>query len=133
MPENNADRIRGLYEAFSRGDVPTVLASMAPDIHWEEAENFLYDVGKPFVGPQAVLNGVFMRLATEWDGFAVNPTEFLDAGDNVVVLGTYTGTYKATGKPVRAQFGHVWTLRDGSVTPFRQLTDTRQFAAVAGV
>ncbi len=69
-----------------------------------------------------------MRLATEWDGFALAPEEWLDAGDRIVVLGVYTGTYKATRKSVRAQFAHVWTVRGSRVTRFQQYTDTKQFA-----
>lgn len=57
------------------------------------------------------------------------PEELLDAGDSVVGLGNYTGTYKATGREVRAQFAHVWGLREGKVVSFQQYTDTKQFAA----
>ena len=43
----------------------------------------------------AVAQGVFGRIMLEWDGFAVNPEEFLDAGGTVVMLGRYVGTKKA--------------------------------------
>ncbi len=128
MSQENVDTVRGLHEAFAKGDVPFVLGLFDPEIEWNEAENFIYADRNPYVGPEAVLNGVFLRLATEWEGFSVTPNEFLDAGDKTVVLGTYSGTYKATGKPVRAQFAHVWTLRDGKVISFQQYTDTAQFA-----
>ncbi len=72
----------------------------------------------PYVGPQAVLEGVFARLGDEWEVFKVEPEEFLDAGDRVVALGTYTAIYGATGKEVRAQFAHVWGLREGKATSF---------------
>ena len=133
MSEENVRVIRGLYEAFGRGDVPTVLGDLDQSIEWREAENFIYADRNPYIGPQAVLEGVFMRLGTEWDGFAVAPEDVLDAGDRVVVLGTYSGTYKATGRKVRAQMAHIWSLRDGKVMKFQQYTDTKQFAqAVSG-
>jgi ketosteroid isomerase-like protein len=47
-----------------------------------------------------------------------------------VVLGTYTGTHKATGKDVRAQFAHVWAVKGARVLRFQQYTDTKQFAEV---
>ncbi len=50
----------------------------------------------------------------------------------VVVLGTYTGRRKETGREVRAQFAHVWGVRDGRVVRFQQYTDTKQFAEVVG-
>jgi uncharacterized protein len=128
MSRENVQIVRGLYEAFGRGDVPSVLSQMDQGIEWNEAENFIYADRNPYLGPQAVLEGVFMRLGSEWEGFTVTPSEWLDAGDRVVVLGTYSGTHKVTGKQVRAQYAHIWSLRDGRVVRFQQYTDTKQFA-----
>ena len=63
MPQENVGLVRSLYDAFGRGDVPVVLAAMDPAIRWNEAENFPYADGNPYVGPDAILQGVFMRLA----------------------------------------------------------------------
>ncbi len=133
MSQENVAVVRGLYEAFGKGDVPAVLGQMDQGIEWNEAENFIYADRNPYVGPQAVLEGVFMRLGSEWEGFTVTPEEWLDAGDRIVVLGTYSGTHKATGRQVRAQFAHIWSVREGSVVRFQQYTDTKQFAdTIAG-
>ena len=126
----NGELIKGLYAAFARGDVPSVLAAMAPDIVWNEAENFPYADGNPYVGPEAVLNGVFARLGGEWDGFSAVPDEIIDAGDTIVSLGRYGGAPKLTGKKISAQFAHVWRLKNGKVTSFQQYTDTLQAVRV---
>lgn len=34
----NVESVRGLYEAFAKGDVPTVLAFLDSNIAWTEAE-----------------------------------------------------------------------------------------------
>jgi uncharacterized protein len=133
MSHENVPVIQGLYEAFGKGDVPTVLGRMDPSIEWNEAENFIYADRNPYVGPEAVLEGVFSRLGSDWESFTVTPEEWLDAGERIVVLGTYSGTYKSTGKHVRAQFAHIWSMREGRVVRFQQYTDTKQFAdTVAG-
>jgi ketosteroid isomerase-like protein len=119
---SNLDGVRGAYDAFARGDVPGVLGFLSDDIEWTEAEGFPY--GGTYKGPNAVLEGVFMKLGTEWDGYAAVPSEFIDAGDNVIALGEYSGKYKATGKRFRANFAHIWTLRDGKAIKFVQYTDT---------
>ena len=119
---NNADIIRNVYDAFGKGDIPTVLGSMDPNVEWREADGFPY--AGTYAGPDAVLQGVFMRLGSEWDGFRAEPDEVLDAGDMVVGLGYYSGRYKATGKEFRAQFAHVFKLRDGKIVKFQQYTDT---------
>ena len=128
MSHENVEMVRGLYDSFGKGDVPSVLGQMDHAIEWNEAENFIYADGNPYVGPQAVLEGVFMRLGTEWEGFSVTPEEWMDAGNRVVVLGTYAGTHRGTSKRVRAQFAHVWSLKEGRVARFQQYTDTKQFA-----
>ncbi len=131
MSQHNLETIRALYGASAKREVPTVLGAFDPAIEWHEAENFLYAEGGPYVGPGAILQGVFLRLATEWDGFAANPQQFFDAGETVIVTGRYSGVYKATGKKLDAQLVHFWTLADGKVTCFRQYTDTLQAAQVA--
>jgi ketosteroid isomerase-like protein len=128
MSQENVQLIRGLYEAFGTGDIAAVLGQMDQTIEWREAENFIYADRSPYVGPQAILEGVFMRLGSEWTSFTVTPEEWLDAGHQVVVLGTYSGTNKATGSSVRAQFAHIWAVRGQRVVRFQQYTDTKQFA-----
>jgi uncharacterized protein len=116
------DAVNGVYKAFAVGDIPTVMEFLASDIEWIEAEGFPY--GGTYNGPSAVLQGVFMRLGTEWDNYAAIPYELIDAGDIVVALGKYSGTYKATGKSFQADFAHVWRVRDGKAFKFQQYADT---------
>ena len=118
----HSDTLTRVYAAFARGDVPAVLAALAPDIRWTEAEGFPY--GGTYVGPDAILQGVFMRLGTEWDGYAAVPQELIADGDTVVALGEYSGTYKATGKSFRAPFVHVWKFSGDQAISFTQHTDT---------
>jgi ketosteroid isomerase-like protein len=79
MSRENVQVIRNIYGAFARGDVPAVLEALDAKIEWREADNFLYSDGNPYVGPQAILDGVFMRLGRDWDGFAAEPKTLLDA------------------------------------------------------
>ncbi len=132
MSKENVALIQGLYDAFATGDVGDVLGRMSPDIVWNEAENFPYADGNPYVGPEAIVGGVFARCATEWDGFAVSVEEILDAGDTVIALGRYLGVYKATGKPMRTQLVHVWRITGGKVVRFQQYADTLQVSRVTG-
>jgi len=39
---DNVSLLKNLYDAFGRGDIPTVLGTMSPDIHWYEAESTLH-------------------------------------------------------------------------------------------
>jgi hypothetical protein len=130
---NNVDLLRRLYDSFGKGDIPTVLGAMSPGIQWHQAESHPYTPGGAvWVGPDAVLNNLFMRIGSEWDGFAVHPGSFHGAGDTVVVEGRYTGTFKATGKRLDCQMCHVWDVKDGQVTRFQQYVDTARLREVMG-
>ncbi|MFZ1684513.1 MAG: nuclear transport factor 2 family protein [Candidatus Zixiibacteriota bacterium] len=122
MSFNHLEILRGGYADFAKGNIPGVLAVLDPKIEWTEAEGFPY--GGTYTGPTEVVEKVFMKLGTEWDGFKVAPREFLESGDRVIVLGQYSGTYKATGKSFRAEFAHVWTVRGGKAVKFVQYVDT---------
>lgn len=126
----NEQLVRDLYASFAAGDAAGVLGAFHPEIVWMEAENINYADGNPYVGPQAVGEGIFGRIMTEWDNFTVSPEKLVDGGDTVVAMGRYRGVYKATGLPLNAQFAHAWTIRDGQVVGFQQYADTAQFARV---
>ena len=119
---SNLDVVQKTYDAFAKGDIPTVLNFLSADIDWTEAEGFPY--AGTYHGPKAVLEGVFMRLGSEWEGYAAVPDELIDAGDTVVALGKYSGTYKRTGKSFQANFAHVWRVREGKAIRFVQYVDT---------
>lgn len=132
MSEDNVAVIRGIYEAFGAGDIEGVVGRMSPGIVWNEAENFIYADHNPYTGPEAILTGVFGRIGADWDDFACVPEEILDAGDTVIALGHYHGSFKATGTSVKAQAVHVWRVDEGKATQFQQYTDTLQFARATG-
>lgn len=119
---SNSEIISGLYGAFAEGDVPGVLGAMDPMVNWTEAEGFLY--GGTYIGPDAILENVFMKFGTEWEGFSAVPGQIVEEGNTVVALGTYSGKYLKTGNRMEVPFAHVWTLRDGKITRFVQYTDT---------
>jgi uncharacterized protein len=124
--------IKGLYDAFATGNVPAVLGAFHEDIEWTEAEGFMY--GGTYKGPNGVVSGVFMRLATEWEGFAVAVDKVVDGGDgNVISTGTYSGKYLKTGNSTEVPFAHEWELKDGKVVRFRQHTDTAMIQRQLGL
>ncbi len=123
----NAEILKNTYDAFVRGDIPTVLGAMSPDIRWHEAESHPYNPsGDAWVGPEAVLNNLFIRLGSEWDHFGLHTKAFHDAGDTVIVEARYSGVYKATGRRLDAQVCHVWDFRNGKATRFQQYVDTKK-------
>ena len=80
---------------------------MDPAINWNEAEGTPLADRNPYVGPQAVGEGVFGRMMAAIDNFTAVPGTFIDGGDDVVVLGRYRGTMKDGGATLDCPFCHV--------------------------
>jgi uncharacterized protein len=119
---NNIDIVRDHYAASARGDIGAMMAEVSPQVRWTEMAGF--PCAGTWIGPQAVVENVFTVLGQEWDGYRFELERLIDAGDNVVGIGTYHGTFRATGKPMQARVAHVWRLQGGSVVAFEQFTDT---------
>lgn len=119
--EANRALVVQAYDDFASGDVEAFLAILDPEVRWTDAEGYPY--AGTYVGPDALLEGLIARIGAEWVDYVVVPDVFVADGNRVVALGTYRGTYKATGRSVEAPFAHVWQLVDGKVVAFRQFTD----------
>jgi len=128
MSEQGVEFVEGIYGAFARGDVPAVLGAFAEDIEWYEAEGMPY--GGLHHGPEAIAQKVFGPITEDIDGFALVIEEFIGSGATVAAVVRYTGTGKATGKALDVPAVHVWDIRDGKVTRFRQFMDTVKYAEV---
>lgn len=116
--------VEKLYRTLAAGDVPTVLGLLDDKVEWTEASGFPYS--GTYYGPQAVLEGVFAKTAAEWDGYKVEPSRLVAEGDEIVSLGTYSGTYKATGKSFSARFAHSFAVKGGKVVRFEQIVDSAE-------
>ncbi|WP_260483418.1 nuclear transport factor 2 family protein [Sphingomicrobium flavum] len=120
----NLETVKALYAAFDQGDIAGATAAMADDIVWNEAENNKLADRNPYVGPQAIVEGVFVRLAEDFDGFGVDRQAYAVDGDTVVMRGRYQGTSRHNGQAISPQVVHWWTLTDGKITGFQQYVDT---------
>lgn len=134
-PDNgneNTAVIDGLYKSFSAGDIPAVLAALDEKVVWMEAEGNAYADGNPYIGPEAVLNGVFARAGADHDYFTLEDIELHGmSGNKVLATLRYDAKVKETGKTFNAQVAHLWTLKEGKVIGFQQYVDTKKLADAA--
>ncbi|MEO6348888.1 MAG: nuclear transport factor 2 family protein, partial [Aquaticitalea sp.] len=127
-PEN-VGIIDSLYKAFAASDIPTVLGGMDANIVWNEAEGNSYADGNPYIGPDAVLKGVFARIGADNEYFKLVDIELHDMSNNQVLATLrYDGKFKESGKAYNVQVAHLWTLKDGKVIAFQQYLDTKKLA-----
>jgi ketosteroid isomerase-like protein len=119
---SNLDIVRAHYAASAQGNIGEMMAHVSSQVRWTEMAGF--PCAGTWVGPQAVAENVFAVLGRDWIGYRFELQSLIDGGEHIVGIGSYHGTYRATGKDMQARVAHVWHLREGKVVAFEQFTDT---------
>jgi ketosteroid isomerase-like protein len=133
MSEQNVRAVRGLYDAFNRGDLETLQRGFSHNLLWNEAENSLYAAGNPYRSFEAVRDNVFAPTNRDFDQFRCDLEQLIDAGDYVISTGRYRGKCKATGNSLSAQFCHVMHVNQaGMIDGLQEYADTLTEAQVTG-
>jgi len=110
------------YAASARQDLAGMLRDVSPTVRWTEMAGF--PCAGTWVGPEQVVAQVFAVLGRDWQDYRFELERLIDGGDEVVGVGVYRGTYRATGKTLQARVTHLWRLEAGQIAAFEQFTDT---------
>ena len=128
--KTNYDIVKDHYAASGRQDFAAMFAHVSDTVEWTEM------AGVPcagcWIGPQAVIDNVFKVLGSTWDNYHLDLELLVEGGDVIVGIGTYSGTYRTTGKAMQARVAHVWRLDAGKIVKFEQFTDTLLVAKAMG-
>ena len=118
MSNDNAELLRGAYEAFGRGDIPAVMAVFDENIEWHVPE--VLPQGMTVRGRDQV-GEFFEKLGSTWQDFGLELDDLVASGDRVCAIGRAGGTLD--GKRADYGFVHAWTVRDGSCVRFDEYVD----------
>ena len=123
MSQANVDLVKAIYAAWDAGE-------SARDFVAEDLE---------YVNPDYAVESGTRRgrkyLASVRDvypDFRIEPDRFVEAGDDVVVIGTARGT-GASGVEVQWKQGYIWTIEDGKAVRLRWFNDPDEALAAAGL
>lgn len=72
------------------------------------------------------------RIRDVYPDFRWDPERFVDAGADVVVIGTARGTSES-GVQVTMRQGYIWTILEGKAVRFRWFNDPGEALQAAGV
>jgi ketosteroid isomerase-like protein len=113
---SNVESAKAAYDAFGRGDLAALQEDFAEDAVWVTSDEL--PLGGVTEGRDQIMAN-FAQIPNYWSSFSVEPEEFIDAGDCVVVRGTQRAEndngsfeapfihllrYDADGKTVRGEF-----------------------------
>jgi ketosteroid isomerase-like protein len=136
--------LQGIYGAFNRRDIDGLLAGFDPEIVIEQTEDLAYAAALLRVlGPRfVILSGgyrghpeVRRLFETVWeisDWFQVEPLEFIEAGERIVVPLQLRARAKDTGLEGEAETAHLWTMRDSKATRLEVYASKGDAVAAAG-
>src|SRR5271167_214187 len=123
MSQANVEVVRSIYRLWSEHD----------------SARHLIDRELEYVNPPyAVESGTrhdrrtLGKIREVYPDFRVEPERFVDAGEDVVVIGIARGT-SASGVEAEWRQGYVWTVQDGKAVRFRWFNDPDEALKAVGL
>ena len=111
------DIVRRTLEAFERGGLDATLSFYDPDVTWVVAED------EPEAATLRGHDGLRALLA-QWlqafDELHIDPKEFIDAGEAVVMPYQFRARERSSGSEITAPETWVFWLRDGMIIEVRE-------------
>ena len=124
------EAVRRYYEAIHPGRRAELMDLLDPHVVLSIPEGFP-EVGGTYRDLKGYIEDFLYGFYGSFD-LRVEPEEFLESGERVVVLGRFQGTALATGAAVDVPFAHVWTVRKGLLVHGRMFTDTAVLCRTLG-
>ncbi len=108
------EKLKKLYEEWAGGDYSST-EIFAPDMTMET-----FGMGDPM---RSETYDDFVDLMRDWLSawerpITIEPEEFIQSGDRILVLIRWSGRGKGSGAQIEAEGAHLWTFRDGLVVDY---------------
>src|SRR4051812_40081322 len=105
MSDDNVDVLRNAYAAFARRDIDAVLSNLDENVEWTTP--IMLPSGATYHGHRGV-RAFLEGLSAAWERVAVEPEEFIDAGDTIVVVVRELSSGPGGSTLTRAV--HIWRM-----------------------
>ena len=131
MSEENVEIARRGYAAYNRDGPYAIIEYLDPEVEWgtPEQDPFMTGTYRGHKGVRRFLDE-FFELFEE---ARIEPEEFLDAGDRVVVPFLFTARTRETGIELTERWAHIWTIKNGKAVRLDQYTDPDKALEAAGL
>jgi ketosteroid isomerase-like protein len=113
--QEDADQLRRAYEAFNQGGVEAFLEHLAPGFQLSDRDSSP-DRAETRYGKEGIKE-LFDSYMEAFDALSLEPQEFIDCGQQIVVALRQRVRGKGSGAEVVGNIAHVWTMRGDA--PYR--------------
>ena len=128
MSQENVEIIRSIYDDWLRGGWAT--DKFDPEIAMVESATIPGATSAH--GIDAVRR--YMRSFPKyWEQIRFEPQEYIDAGDQVIVVARLVGRGKSSGVDVEREWSYVWTLRGGRARRMEAYADRAEALKAVGL
>jgi ketosteroid isomerase-like protein len=117
----NKEVVTELYRCFRQQDVERFTQLCSPSIIWQQNQGFPGE--GTHQGPSAVLSKVYKSFNLEWQRWHFVIERMLDAGEDIVVLGYFSGVKRDTKEHFKLAASHIYSFKQSKVVKFQQYTD----------
>jgi uncharacterized protein len=124
----NAELVQSFYDNFLGGDIDAVLAVLSPDFEIVYSGPSIIPAAGTWKGHDGFRSWAQAALQGHLPPEAVSIEDFIVQGDNVAVPGHVSLRVKTTGTTCETDFLHLFTVRDGKLTSWRDFFDTYALA-----
>ena len=129
MSQENVELVRKVYEGWSRGDFAAGADVLAADFEWRQHTEAV----EPGARRGDAVGDSLRKIFDIYEDFRVDPEEFIDAGDRVVVVGRVRGTQRRMGIDLDEKWAFVWTAREGRLVRNEVYRNRRDALKAAGL
>ncbi len=130
--EKNIKIVKEVFEAFSRGDISTIISLLDEKVDWQAPATRTMVKEIPWSRPRysrAEVSDFFSEVMNKLKIDDMFYSTIVAEGDTVLVEGTARGSAIATGCFFRSDWMMSFTLRDGKIVRLRHYYDSAEIVA----
>jgi ketosteroid isomerase-like protein len=111
VSQENVDLVRRIYDGWSRGDFSVGADLITEDFEWRQFAQAV----EPGSRRGEAIGDSLRNLFEVYENFRVEPEEFIEAVDKVVVVQRARATARQSGIELDQRSASVWTAQDGTL------------------
>jgi ketosteroid isomerase-like protein len=130
MSQENVEIVRRIYAAMEETGSFAASGLLHADVEWVNPDNAVEPGTREGVDAFDV---AWSNVRDSFETVEFEPRDFLDAGDDVVLITVMRARGHGSGADVEHPQGHVWTINNGKAVRMRWFLDPRLALEAAGL